>query len=40
MPAHVLLARDGQITWKRASKLIQDRPDPSEILEQIRGMYD
>ena len=35
MPAMFLLARDGNIVWRRVARLVQDRPSPDEVLQAI-----
>ena len=38
IPAHVLIDRDGTIAWRRASRRVQDRPDPETDLTAIRAL--
>lgn len=38
IPAHILIDRGGAIRWTRVSSLVQDRPDPKEVLEQIQKL--
>lgn len=38
VPAHVLIDRGGAIRWTRVSTLIQDRPDPKEVMAQIEKL--
>jgi peroxiredoxin len=40
IPAHFLIDRDGRIVWRRIAQRVQDRPDPAEVLEQIRKLSD
>lgn len=38
LPAHVLVARDRQILWKRQSARVQDRPNPEDLEALVRGL--
>ncbi len=38
VPAHVLIDREGRITWRSVSARIQDRPDPESVLSAVRGL--
>jgi peroxiredoxin len=38
IPAHLLLAGDGRIVWRRAASRNQDRPDPEAVLAVIRRL--
>lgn len=38
VPAHLLLARDGRVVWRFAAGRITERPDPGEILAQVRRL--
>lgn len=38
IPAHVLIAPDGSILWRRLATRIQDRPAPAEVLAAIENM--
>ena len=38
IPAHLLLARDGTILWRFAAGRITERPDPAEVLAQVRRL--
>ena len=38
LPAHVLIDRQGRIAWRHVAKRIQDRPNPKDVLEQIRAL--
>lgn len=35
LPAMFLVARDGVVLWRRVATMIQDRPDPGEIIHAI-----
>jgi peroxiredoxin len=37
LPAMFLIDREGRIRWKRVAGLIQDRPDPQEVIRSIEG---
>jgi peroxiredoxin len=38
IPANILIDQSGKIVWQRVAKLIQDRPDPQEVLAAVRNM--
>jgi len=35
VPAHFLLDRSGKVLWRYRSKMVQDRPDPRDIVDVI-----
>jgi len=38
IPAHLLVAADGRIVWRRVATRIQDRPDPERVLAAVKGL--
>ena len=38
VPALLLLRQDGSVAWRHVARRIQDRADPEEVLEAVRGV--
>lgn len=38
LPAQFLVERDGRIVWRHVAEKIQDRPDPEDVLAEVRRL--
>lgn len=38
VPGHLLMAADGRVLWRFAAGRITERPEPAEVLAQVRKL--
>jgi peroxiredoxin len=38
LPANFLIDRAGRIVWQHVSDMVQDRPDPAEVMQEVERL--
>lgn len=38
LPANFLIDRTGRVVWQHVSEMVQDRPDPAEVMREVQSL--